>query len=107
MKGIPAEPDGPRGAWYRRVNETVARAATCTEVGTLLEQLGEPDSVEAAGDVISPSQWMARLGSRFRFGEENAEAVLTWIDPCRPSRRYRFGVVGGRVTGHWIETASG
>ena len=104
MKGFPGAPDGPLGLWYRRVNETVTRAAACTDVEALVELLGEPDAIDAGDEVVTPSRFKARLGSRFRFGEEGADHVLTWHDPYRPRRRYRFGVQGRRVNGHWIET---
>ncbi len=107
MKGFPTRPEGPLGPWYRKVNETVARAGTCTTATDLVELLGEPDAEEAAGDVVLPTQAMAALGSRLRFGEEGAERVLTWIDPYRPARRYRFGIADGRVVGSWVETVRG
>jgi len=107
VKGFSATPDGAPGPRYRKVNEAIAGAAACTEVTALIERLGEPDAVDEGGDVRTPSQHMAELGSRFRFDDEDAEWVLTWIDPYRPRRHYRFAISGGRVTGHWLETVSG
>ncbi len=106
LKGFLDTPGGSLGPWYRKVNEAVAQAAACTEVAALVARLGEPDVVEEREGVKTPSDHMAALGSRFRFDDDGAERVLTWVDPYRPRRRYRFGVTGTRVTGHWLETVS-
>ncbi len=107
MKGFSVTANGTPGPRYRKVNEAIAEAAACSEVTALIERLGEPDTVDDGGDVRTPSQHMAELGSRFRFDDEEAEWVLTWIDPYRPRRHYRFAISAGRVTGHWLETVSG
>ena len=107
MKGFPDAPEGPLGPWYRKVNEAVAQAAACAEVEALVERLGQPDAVDERDGVKTPSDHMAALGSPFRFDDDGAERVLTWVDPYRPRRHYRFGVTGNRVTGHWLETLAG
>lgn len=104
MKDFPGKLDGPKGQWYRKVNERIAEATACSTVEELVEVLGKPDKVERAEEVTTPSKFFESIGSIFRFGDERAEEILTYVDPYRPRIRYRFGIVKGKVESTWQET---
>ena len=91
------------GPWYRKVNETIRRAYQCETVGELVELLGKPDRVDGIEQVITPSKFFEQIGSQFRFGEQNSEYVLTFVDPYRPRRRYKFALTGEKVESSWKE----
>lgn len=104
MKGFPKQPDGAIGPWYRKVNERIKEAATCTSAHALIDLLGAPDRTDSAGNIITPSQFFEQIGSIFRFEDADAETVLTYVDPYRSRIRYKFGLVGEQVSSYWKET---
>ena len=65
--------------------------------------LGEPDQIDGIEQVITPSKFFEQIGSQFRFGDQNSDVVLTFVDPYRPRKRYKFGVVGNKVESCWEE----
>ena len=103
MKNFSEKPAGPKGALYRAVNERVAEAAQCKTFDSLVDLLGPPDKIESGDNTYTPSKFLADLGSIFRFGDERAEIVVTYVDPYRPRYRHKFGIVGGRVDSSWRE----
>jgi len=94
------------GPWYRRVNALVASANGCETLRQLIDVLGEPDKIEAAGETVTPSRFFESIGSIFRFGDEHADIILTYIDPYRPRHRYKYGVENSRIVSTWRETVS-
>ena len=95
------------GEWYKKVNQRIGEAGECATISELIELLGEPDHLEQAGDVETPGKFFEKIGSIFRFGDENAETVLTYQDPYRQRIRYKFGITGNKVTSSWKETVAG
>ena len=79
-------------------------ATACSTAEELIELLGQPDNIEQAEAVTTPSKFFKSIGSIFRFGDENAEKIFTYVDPYRPRIRYKFGINKGKVDSHWRES---
>ena len=105
MKGFPSEPVGPRGPWYKKVNEAVAEACNLSSERELLELLGHPDLI-VGPDKQGPSSFFESIGSLFKFGDKGAETTYVYRDPYRPRHRYNFSLVKGKVISNWRETVT-
>ena len=92
------------GKWYQAVNNRVSEAQRCRTAKHLVRLLGPPDEVSPSDKVNLPSSFFARIGSILRFGDEQSDSVMTYVDPYRPNRRYRFGVVAGKIQSVWQDT---
>ena len=92
------------GPWYKKVNDQIQQATHCSTTKELIALLGEPSKREASSAVESPTKFFQRIGSLFRFGDDEWETVFTYVDPYRPRHRYKFGITSGQVNTCWRET---
>jgi hypothetical protein len=77
MKNCPAEISGPKGPWYKRVNELVRQAHELDTAAQLTDLLGEPDSTYQDGGVrvleyIHPYKTGITFAFRFNQATEGA-----------------------------------
>lgn len=94
------------GPWYKRVNSLIAQASQCDTLEELIELLGEPDELQVGSEARKPSDFFSEMGSIFRFGDENADVVVSYADPYRNGVRYKFGVEAGKITSKWKDVAT-
>lgn len=91
MKGIPAGIEGPKGLWYKRINEAVTSAATCRTQAELEEALGPPDRVEVTAENDRMPAGETRPDPRY------PDRYFVYQDPLRPRRTYRYGISDGKI----------
>jgi hypothetical protein len=106
MKGVPQNPEPEIGACYRAVNAAIKAAQQCRTIEEVIDLLGEPDYCDRGGDTLTPTQVFEALGSVLRFGDEDVDVVLIYLDPYRPRFRYKFGFLAGTLNWTMRETVA-
>ncbi len=94
MKGFTENVVGPKGPWYKKVNEVVLMAMKSDDPTYVKEILGDPDFIEKVEDEDRIPNGSNEIDPRY------PEVYWNYIDPYRPRKLYRFGISGEIIVDH-------
>ncbi len=91
MKGFSKNVDGPKGPWYKKVNEVVSKAMQSNDPAFIIELLGEPNLIEKVEEEDRIPDGNSEVDPRY------PEVYWSYFDPYRPRKMYKFGISGNTI----------